>query len=669
MRRGDSGCGAGHSCAPENLRGLHRTSLRRAIALAYRGVHAGAATRPIRRFPLDKPTRTGRLFRRRVSLSAIAERTIRPVVSSHMDDSDALENLRGPSDLQGAWRDANAALVESERRYRELVEHSLGLICTHDLSGHILSVNPAAASSLGFRPDEGIGQRISDFLAPEARHLFDPYLQRIQQNGRDAGLMSLVSRSGDVRIWMYSNVLSRASDGTAYVLGHAIDISDRIAAERAVKDREDALRAAQAELEERVRARTLELERANERLHREIAEREDAQRAREHALREAEQANRTKDEFLGTLSHELRTPLHAIFGWARILRSRRLEADVAHGVEVIERNAQAQIRLIDELLDLSRIVAGKMTLAREDVDVAATLRSTLETVRPSFEARAIRCEEHIAVDLPNVLGDAARVQQVLANLLSNALKFTPPGGTISITLRRIGDVVEAAISDTGIGIRRDVLPFVFDRFRQADASMTRSHGGLGLGLAIVKHIVSLHDGSVEATSAGEGQGATFTVRLPVVERRADAGPANLPGRVAGASRPALGGWHLLVVEDHQDAREIVCEVLRAAGGDVLGAATTSEALAMAETTKPDVLVADLGLPGEDGFTLLRELRVRYPGLPAIALTAYARSTDRERVIAAGFQQYVTKPVDPEELVHAIAQLRSAVDDSPRDARA
>lgn len=577
-----------------------------------------------------------------------------------MDDPETPENLREPSDLRAAWRDTSAALIESERRYRELVEHSVGLICTHDLTGQLLSVNPAAASSLGYRPDEGIGRSIRDFLAPEKRYLFDQYLQRIQQNGRDAGLMSLVSRSGDVRIWMYSNVLSRPRDGTAYVLGHAIDVTDRIAAERALKDREEALLAAHAELEARVKARTRELERANERLRSEIANREHAQRAREDALRQTEQANRIKDDFLGTLSHELRTPLNAIFGWARILRARQLDADIAHGVEVIERNAEAQIKLIDELLDLSRIVAGKMTLAKEEVDVASILRATVETFRPSIEAGAIRCEEHIASHMPNLLGDAARLQQVFANLLSNAFKFTPAGGAITITLRGSSGIVEVEVSDTGIGIRRDVLPFVFDRFRQADTSMTRSQGGLGLGLAIVKHIVALHEGTVDATSPGEGHGATFTVRLPIVEKRAGAGHAALPDRVAAASRSALRGWHLLVVEDHPDAREIVCEVLRGAGGDVVSAATTREAMVVAQAKKPHVLVADLGLPGEDGFALLGQLRALYPDLPAIALTAYARSTDRERAIAAGFQVYLTKPIEPADLVQAIAHLRPSV---------
>ncbi len=370
-----------------------------------------------------------------------------------------------PFDFAAAWRDTSEALLESERRYRELVENCLGLICTHDLSGEILSVNPAAATSLGYHPDEGLGRNLRDFLVPEKRYLFDEYLRRIREDGRDDGLMSLVSRSGTVRIWMYRNVLTQPRGGNAYVLGHAIDVTDRVAAERALKEREGALRAAHAELEARVKARTQELEIANERLRIEIAERQEAERARERALSKAEEANRLKDDFLGTLSHELRTPLNAIFGWARILRTRALDRDVAHAVEVIERNAEAQIRLIEEVLDVSRIVAGKMALGRESLDVAASLRATIEMVRPSIDAKRIVCQEHIESGIPNVLGDRLRLQQVFGNILSNALKFTPADGKIGIALRRAagtgpaGDGRPGTSAGSAIGSRiRNVAP-------------------------------------------------------------------------------------------------------------------------------------------------------------------------------------------------------------------
>jgi signal transduction histidine kinase/ActR/RegA family two-component response regulator len=378
--------------------------------------------------------------------------------------------------------------------------------------------------------------------------------------------------------------------------------------------------------------------------------------------REAHEANRLKDDFLGTLSHELRTPLNAIFGWARILRSKELDPATTHAVEVIERNAEAQVRLIDEVLDVSRIIKGKMTFVMEPLDLAAILRATIDTVRPAMNAKRIRFEEHID-RLPPVVGDTHRLQQVFWNLLSNALKFTDCDGTISVRLTGSGSSVELAIADTGVGIRRDVLPFVFDRFRQADSSTTRTYGGLGLGLAIVKYIVELHGGTAHAASAGEGHGATFTIQLPVAEGTS-AQPATLPAdHVVPAT---LAGRTILVVEDHDDARELIVGILEGAGAQVLAASATTDAIGAATARQPDVLVADLGLPGEDGYVLLTRIRTMYPEMPALALTAYARATDRERVLAAGFQQHIVKPVDPAALLQAIVELR--YDITPRDGR-
>jgi signal transduction histidine kinase len=287
-------------------------------------------------------------------------------------------------------------------------------------------------------------------------------------------------------------------------------------------------------------------------------------------FREAEDANRLKDEFLSTLSHELRTPLNAIFGWARILRRRQLDDGAAHAVEVIERNAELQIRLIEEVLDVSRIIAGKMTLAREPVDTAAILRTTIDTSRPAISAaisaKQIRLEEHISDSLPRIAEDPHRLQQVFSNLLSNALKFTPDRGSILVTLHKAGGVLRFDITDTGIGIRREVLPFVFDRFRQGDSSTTRHHGGLGLGLAIVRHIVEQHGGKIEAFSGGEGHGTTVTVVIPVDE----GADASLRRRSSGAGgsddvSKALRDATILVVEDHDDARELIAGCWRAPG--------------------------------------------------------------------------------------------------------
>jgi len=375
--------------------------------------------------------------------------------------------------------------------------------------------------------------------------------------------------------------------------------------------------------------------------------------------REAQEANRLKDEFLGTLSHELRTPLNAIFGWSRILRTRNLDERTAHGIEVIERNAEAQIRLIEEVLDVSRIIRGKMTVAMEPLDMAAIVRATIEAVRPAVHAKQIRLEERIG-ETALVCGDNHRLQQVFSNLLSNALKFTHSDGAITVTLRTMGESVEFEIADTGVGIRRDVLPVIFDRFRQADSSTTRRYGGLGLGLAIVKHIVELHRGTVRATSAGEGQGATFTVRLPVFSQSSDRARGKQPvhaGEPPQAAMPSgLSGRTILVVEDHEDARDLIVGILEGAGARVLAASTVREAVDRAANVRPDVLVADLGLPGEDGYVLLARMRERFPGIPALALTAYARATDRDRVLAAGFQQHVIKPVDPDELLRFVAAL-------------
>ncbi len=566
------------------------------------------------------------------------------------------EGPRTPlQDITAAWRETSVALHDTERRYRELVEYSLGLICTHDLSGTILSVNPAAANSLGYHPAEGIGRNLREFLAPDRRHEFDAYLERIEQNGHDAGLMQLVARNGTVRVWMYRNVLTHGPHAS-YVLGHALDITERVSAERGLRESERALRAARAELELRVLERTRALEQANQRLRVEIAEREEAERSREHARQEAQEANRLKDEFLGTLSHELRTPLNAIYGWARILRMRELDASTAHAVAVIERNAEAQVRLIDEVLDVSRIIAGKMTLETEEVDVSRIVRATIETLRPAIQAKGIVLEERIEDEAGLVFADPHRLQQVCWNLLSNALKFTASGGTITVVLHRAQALIEFEITDTGVGIRQDVLPFVFDRFRQGDSSMTRQYGGLGLGLAIVKHIVEHHGGSVRADSAGEGHGATFTVQLPAADRGQPRATDATVTRDAGASS-ILRGRTVLVVEDDEDAREITCETLRAAGARVVPASLSREAAELARNERPDVLVADLGLPGEDGFALLIRVREMYPDLPAVAVTAYARAIDRERALAAGFQEYVVKPVDPLRLVGIIASIQ------------
>jgi PAS domain S-box-containing protein len=569
---------------------------------------------------------------------------------------DALGQL---DQITAAWHQAKEAFEESERRYRNLVEHSLGLICTHDLDGRILSINPAAARSLGYEPEHGLGANLADFLAPEARHLFAEYLQRIQSSGHDAGLMRVISRDGAARVWMYRNVLYREADRPVYVLGHAIDITERVAAERRLRENETFLREAHDELDRRVRERTLALEQANERLRIEIAER---QRAEE----QAREANRLKDEFLSTLSHELRTPLNVVYGWARILRMRELDTKTTHAIEVIERNSYAQLRLIEDVFDVARIITGKMTLERKPVSIQDVLAATIDEVRPALEAKGVRLDARLEAGLGRVNGDPQRLQQVFWNVLSNAVKFTRAGDLVTVMLRKSGEWVEALVADTGVGIRGDVLPFVFDRFRQADSSTTRNYGGLGLGLAIVRHIVDLHGGTVGAYSEGEGHGATVTIRLPV-DRQPHAAPlASAPVVAEPTARPSsrpLAGGDVLIVEDHDDARELVASVLAAAGADVRTATSAGEALESVARAMPDLLVADLGLPGEDGYALLERIRAMGTpaarALPAVALTALARPSDQERAQSAGFLRYIIKPIDPTDLVNALVSVLEA----------
>jgi PAS domain S-box-containing protein len=754
------------------------------------------------------------------------------------------DNIRpgGLNAITAAWQQATDAFERSERRYRHLVEYSLGLICAHDLAGRLQALNPAAARSLGYEVDHGVGRSLAEFLAPETRSLFDSYLHRIRANGHDAGLMRVMARNGGERVWLYRNVLLEEPGMDPYVLGHAIDVTERVVAERALREKEHALRRAHDELEGRVKERTIALEQANARLLLEIVERQRAEARRERALveqrdtlaflasvseglapvvrfeqlldvvrglpvpfaadwtmvhlvsedgrvrtkpgihadpdraptltslaaaasgslpsdsyiarviatrramfctataenfeigfvgiretvpllqqlgagciavvpligharqtaalslgatdvgrfegagrmivedlerrsrlvldriqlyREAEEANRLKDEFLSTLSHELRTPLNAVYGWARILRSRQLDQYTAHAVEVIERNTDAQRRLIEDVLDVSRIVTGKMMLAMKPVNLRAVLRAAFDVVRPAMQAKRVRLEAHLADDVPTVIADAGRLQQVFWNVMSNAVKFTGVDGLVTVTLRSSADWAEVQIADTGIGIRREVLPFVFDRFRQADSSTSRPHGGLGLGLAIVRQLVELHGGTVRADSAGEASGATFTIQLPIEGRPAmpptDLAAADLAA--AAPPTPSLRGRTILIVEDHDDARELVAGVLGAAGAAVLSAASVAEALDCLARTRPDVLVTDLGLPGEDGYTLLRRVRAMEgfdaAALPAVALTAYARVSDRKRALAAGFLHYIVKPVDPEQLVQVLGSILDA----------
>ena len=401
------------------------------------------------------------------------------------------------------------------------------------------------------------------------------------------------------------------------------------------------------------------------------SERERLLASAQAAQKEAEQANRLKDEFLATASHELRTPLTAVVGWARLLRTGKLDAENSErALEAIERNATLQTKLIDDLLDVSRIITGKLSLDRRAIEMAHVVSDAVNTVRPAADAKNITIETSFDANAEPVLGDANRLQQVVWNLLSNAVKFTPKNGRIEVALLRLDSQIEISVRDSGEGISSDFLPYVFDRFRQADGKTTRSHSGLGLGLAIVRQLVELHGGTVYAHSDGPGRGAMFTLRLPVlaINRVPDSTTAaNVfsSGRVRDELRlecsPRLDGVCVLIVDDDLETREMLHAVLSQCNAEVITAASAAEALQEIERRKPDVLVSDLGMPEQDGYELIRQVREMEStndksATPALALTAYAKAEDRVRALAGGYQVHLSKPVEPAEFVLVVANL-------------
>jgi PAS domain S-box-containing protein len=372
----------------------------------------------------------------------------------------------------------------------------------------------------------------------------------------------------------------------------------------------------------------------------------------------AQEGNRAKDEFLATLSHELRTPLTAILGWARMLRGDVIDPQmVRSALETIERSARAQAALIDDILDLSRVITGKLALQMELLDLGPIVESAVDTVRVAATARGIQIQYRRAAEPMFVMGDATRLQQIVWNLLSNAVKFSPEESVVSIELRRTDSAARVVVRDRGIGIRREFLPHVFEPFRQGDANTTRSHGGLGLGLAIVKHFVESHGGTVAVESAGEGRGSTFTIALPLAARAKE----RLRRPVAESTGSNLTGTSVLVVDDDRDTRTFVSAALKTYGADVMAADSVDEACAMFEQRRPHVVVTDIAMPVRDGFDLLRHLRDNGEVTPAIALTALGRADDEQRIIAAGFDAYARKPFDPAEFADIVASVRDRGD--------
>jgi len=378
---------------------------------------------------------------------------------------------------------------------------------------------------------------------------------------------------------------------------------------------------------------------------------------------ELEAANRSKDDFLATLSHELRSPLNAIVGWTKLLRAGMLdEGTMAHGLEVIDRNAKEQAKLIEDILDSSRIITGKLRLDFQPVDLSGVIGAAVESIRLMAEAKGIRIKLIPSQSTGLVSGDSSRLQQMVWNLLTNAVKFTDRGGSVEVRFDREGSRLRLQIMDNGAGIRPDFLPHVFDRFRQADGSITRKHGGLGLGLTLVRHLAELHQGKVWAESAGEGRGATFTVDLPLLAARDEelavmtATPQADPVQRAAEFK----GRSMLVVDDNIDSLEMIAEILRLSGADVLTATSAAEAYELLQRERPEVLVTDVGMPEEDGYALLRKVRQLAPesggSTPAVALTGYASEEDRRQAALAGFQSHLCKPVEPSQLLTIVANL-------------
>ncbi len=440
----------------------------------------------------------------------------------------------------------------------------------------------------------------------------------------------------------------------------------------ALKRHGEALQHAHDALEERVDVRTLELKSANDSLRREIAERVRIERERlvllerERAARaHAESVNRMKDEFLATLSHELRTPLNAILGWAHLLATGKTDPSTnGRAVTVIRNNALAQSQLIEDILDVSRIISGKLRLTMARVQLREVIEAALDSVGPAVDAKQITVDRQLA-DIDPIAGDRDRLQQVFWNLLSNAVKFTPRDGHVVVRLERRGDDAMVSVIDSGIGIAGEFLPYVFDRFTQADASATRRHGGIGLGMAIVRHLVELHGGTVGAESQGENLGSTFTALLPITAPSAAecAGGDEADRETGEGEAQVLQGIAVLVVDDDADSRALLSALLQERGATVEAAASAAEALEIFRARRPDVLISDIAMSGRDGYDLIRAVRdlpaAEGGETPAMALTAYVRDEDVSRALAAGFQLHIRKPVAVADLIHGVAELATA----------
>jgi PAS domain S-box-containing protein len=532
---------------------------------------------------------------------------------------------------------AEQALRESEARLQQAMSIETVGVLFFDLEGTFTDANDAFLQMSGFTREQVERDRINtrQMTLPEWMRRTRQALEELKVTGRLSPYEKELVRADGSRWWgLFAGTRLSETEAVEFVL----DITER---KRAEAERADLLE-------------------------------------REHAARvEAEAANRAKDEFLATVSHELRTPLTALIGWVGLLRRGNLDAATsAHALKVIERSANTEAQIVEDVLEASRIIHGKLELDMTPLDLREVAEAAVEILRPVAEAKALQLSLQVAPEPCVVAGDKHRLQQIVSNLLSNAIKFTPSHGSIEVYLEGFTSHAEIRVRDTGQGINSGFLPDIFERFRQADSSATRAHGGLGLGLAIVRHLVEALGGTVQAQSPGLGQGTTFTVRLPLlVERtasslRTEMAPTQrttdlsaATGEASDDSSPTLRGLRVLVVDDDGDAREMIATMLQGSGAVVTSAASVAEAMKAIEETRPDVLLSDIGMPEEDGYTLMRKLRAREsergePPIPAAALTSYAGPEDRARALASGYQLYVPKPVNPDDLVAAVASLIS-----------
>ncbi|WP_179228330.1 hybrid sensor histidine kinase/response regulator [Leptolyngbya ohadii] len=550
---------------------------------------------------------------------------IEGIITFAFEVTDQVVARRRAEALAEDLRVEQIALKQSEARFRRLVESNIIGVILADPSGAIIEANDEFLEMIGYsREDLHNGLvRWSNMTPPEYQEQDQRVIQELQNTGRCTPFEKEYIRKDSSRIPVLIGAAVLEGKQAPWVC-FVLNLTE--------SKRVEALLRQQTE--------------------------------------ELAKANRLKDEFLATVSHELRTPLNAILGWSTMLRSKKLDEAMANrALETIERNARVQNQLIEDLLDISRIISGKLRLNVRPVVLVSVIEAAIDSIRPAADAKNIRIQSVLDPDAGPISGDSDRLQQVFWNLLSNAVKFTPKGGRVQIRLERINSHIEVIVSDTGQGIRPDFLPYAFDRLQQADSSTTRVHGGLGLGLAIVRHLVELHGGSVRADSDGEGKGATFTVVLPITIFRPASSDTERVHPTVSDQVPLiqtlqLEGLTVLVVDDEPDARELLAELLQQNGAKVVTAGSAIEALAIVSQStpgqRPNILVSDIGMPEKDGYTLIQEIRKLAPEqggkILAIALTAYARTEDRIKALSSGFNSHVPKPVEPAEFITVVANL-------------